>query len=46
MYPCAGRVDIKEKAGFRRLPFYCCALSLQPFENPLCAVDGTVFDLM
>ena len=39
-------LDIKEKAGFRRLPFHCCALSLQPFEDPLCANDGTVFDFM
>ena len=34
------------KRGFRRLPFHCCALSLQPFEVPLCTDDGHVFDLM
>lgn len=33
-------------AGFKRLPFYCCSLSLQPFEHPVCTTDGTVFDLM
>merc|ERR1712228_483404 len=27
------------------LPFYCCALSLQPFEHPYCTKDGYVFDL-
>ncbi|KAJ8312272.1 hypothetical protein KUTeg_009645 [Tegillarca granosa] len=31
---------------FRRLPFHCCSLSLQPFENPLCTKEGVVFDLM
>ena len=33
-------------AGFKRLPFHCCALSLQPFENPY--VDpktGVVYEL-
>ena len=34
------------KKGFRRLPFHCCALSLQPFEVPLCTADGHIFDLM
>ncbi|KAI9257928.1 peptidyl-prolyl cis-trans isomerase-like 2 [Sporodiniella umbellata] len=33
-------------AGFKRLPFYCCSLSLQPFEHPVCTPDGIVFDLM
>lgn len=31
---------------FRRLPFDCCCLSLQPFENPLCTKEGVIFDLM
>lgn len=31
---------------FRRLPFNFCAISLQPFENPVCTNDGTVFDLL
>eukprot|EP00842_Homolaphlyctis_polyrhiza_P004324 jgi/Hompol1/4893/HPOL_001036-RA len=31
---------------FKRLPFSCCALSLQPFENPMCTPDGTIFDLI
>ncbi|RKP05281.1 cyclophilin-like domain-containing protein, partial [Thamnocephalis sphaerospora] len=33
------------KQGFRRLPFDCCALSLRPFEHPVCTKDGIVFDL-
>ncbi|OZJ05976.1 hypothetical protein BZG36_01215 [Bifiguratus adelaidae] len=33
-------------AGFKRLPFYCCALSLQPFEHPVCTDEGIVFDLL
>ncbi|XP_055340132.1 RING-type E3 ubiquitin-protein ligase PPIL2-like isoform X2 [Paramacrobiotus metropolitanus] len=31
---------------FRRLPFYACAISLQPFENPYVSPDGFVFDLV
>ncbi|KAL5017067.1 hypothetical protein ScPMuIL_006656 [Solemya velum] len=31
---------------FRRLPFTCCSLSMQPFENPLCTNEGIIFDLM
>lgn len=27
-------------AEFRRLPFDCCALSLQPFEHPVCTAAG------
>ncbi|RDA93347.1 hypothetical protein CP533_0321 [Ophiocordyceps camponoti-saundersi (nom. inval.)] len=30
---------------FRRLPFNYCAASLQPFKNPVCTPDGTVFDV-
>ncbi|KAK1769257.1 hypothetical protein QBC33DRAFT_532780 [Phialemonium atrogriseum] len=32
-------------ANFRRLPFNYCAASLQPFKNPVCTPDGTVFDV-
>ena len=28
------------------LPFDCCALSLQPFETPVCTPDGIIFDLL
>ncbi|KAI9028515.1 peptidyl-prolyl cis-trans isomerase-like 2 [Hyaloraphidium curvatum] len=32
---------------FKRLPFYACALSLQPFENPMMDPrDGSVYDLV
>lgn len=31
---------------FKRLPFYCCALTFTPFEVPVCTVDGSVFELM
>ncbi|KAI0127427.1 peptidyl-prolyl cis-trans isomerase-like 2 [Xylariales sp. AK1849] len=30
---------------FKRLPFNFCAASLQPFKNPVCTSDGTIFDL-
>ncbi|KAI5287798.1 Peptidyl-prolyl cis-trans isomerase cyp8, partial [Ascosphaera atra] len=34
-------------ATFRRLPFNYCALSLQPFNHPVCTPDGSaIFDLV
>lgn len=30
---------------FKRLPFNYCAASLQPFKNPVCTADGTIFDV-
>ncbi|CEG69871.1 Putative Peptidyl-prolyl cis-trans isomerase-like 2 [Rhizopus microsporus] len=36
----------KSSGGFKRLPFYCCSLSLQPFEHPVCTPEGIVFDLV
>ncbi|KAI9293942.1 cyclophilin-like protein [Neoconidiobolus thromboides FSU 785] len=35
----------KQEIGFKRLPFYCCAISLQPFETPYATPEGHVFDL-
>lgn len=28
------------------MPFYCCALSLAPFEDPVCTPEGHVFDIL
>lgn len=33
-------------AAFRRLPFQCCAISFQPFEDPVCTPDGTIMDII
>ncbi|KAL5406789.1 hypothetical protein PMIN06_007158 [Paraphaeosphaeria minitans] len=30
---------------FRRLPYNYCAVSLQPFTDPVCTPSGTIFDL-
>ncbi|KAL8865422.1 MAG: hypothetical protein Q9174_006894, partial [Haloplaca sp. 1 TL-2023] len=30
---------------FKRLPYNFCAISLQPFEHPVCSPQGTIFDL-
>lgn len=30
---------------FRRLPYNYCAVSLQPFADPVCTPSGTIFDL-
>ena len=32
-------------ASFRRLPFNFCAASLQPFKNPVCTAEGTIYDV-
>ncbi|KAI5928741.1 hypothetical protein F4810DRAFT_645153 [Camillea tinctor] len=32
-------------ASFKRLPFNFCAASLQPFKNPVCTPNGTIFDV-
>jgi peptidyl-prolyl cis-trans isomerase-like protein 2 len=29
-----------------RLPFNCCALSLQPYENPVCCPEGSIFETL
>lgn len=42
----SGTTGRQRGEGFRRLPFYCCSLSLQPFEHPVCTEEGIVFDLM
>ena len=31
-------------ASFRRLPYNFCALSLQPFQTPVCTPEGQIFD--
>ncbi|XP_074297890.1 peptidyl-prolyl cis-trans isomerase CYP65-like [Silene latifolia] len=31
---------------FKRLPFYCCALTFTPFDIPVCTKYGCVFDTM
>jgi len=33
-------------AVFKRLPFHCCAISFQPFEDPVCTPDGTTMDII
>uniref|UniRef100_A0A915Q8C6 RING-type E3 ubiquitin-protein ligase PPIL2 n=1 Tax=Setaria digitata TaxID=48799 RepID=A0A915Q8C6_9BILA len=34
-----------QRALFKRLPITHCALSLRPFEDPVCSQDGIIFDL-
>lgn len=41
-----GKKKSVSTAEFKRLPFFCCSLSMQPFENPYCTADGVVFDLL
>ncbi len=30
---------------FQRLPFHCCAITFQRFEDPVATEDGTVYDV-
>ncbi|KAL5612994.1 hypothetical protein BROUX41_003929 [Berkeleyomyces rouxiae] len=41
----AGTSRIRPEGSFRRLPFNFCAASLQPFKNPVCTPNGTIFDV-
>ncbi|KAB2051917.1 hypothetical protein ES319_A12G085100v1 [Gossypium barbadense] len=41
-----GAKSKENRTPFKRLPFYCCALTFTPFELPVCTKDGSVFDLM
>ncbi|KAK1832302.1 putative cyclophilin type peptidyl-prolyl cis-trans isomerase [Podospora conica] len=41
----ASRSSNSSAASFKRLPFNFCAASLQPFKNPVCTPDGTIFDV-
>ncbi|CAM6115559.1 unnamed protein product [Calypogeia fissa] len=34
------------KTPYKRLPFYCCALTFTPFEEPMCTDEGHVFDIL
>ncbi|PWN52921.1 hypothetical protein IE53DRAFT_384635 [Violaceomyces palustris] len=41
-----GASSKKAETGYQRLPFDCCAISLQPWTNPVCSKeDGTIFEL-
>lgn len=36
----------KEEVTYKKLPFDCCALSLKPYNDPVCTPDGIIFDLL
>jgi peptidyl-prolyl cis-trans isomerase-like protein 2 len=41
-----GKKDTPEKRlGYRPLPFYCCSLSLQPWETPVVTQEGLIYDI-
>ncbi|ORY76029.1 peptidyl-prolyl cis-trans isomerase cyp8 [Protomyces lactucae-debilis] len=46
----SGIATKKTASKYRKLPFYYCALTLQPWEHPVCHVDeqgqATLFDLL
>lgn len=40
-----GKKTAGTRHAFKKLPFQCCSLSLRPFEDPVCTVEGHVFDI-
>ncbi|KAL6067857.1 RING-type E3 ubiquitin transferase [Balamuthia mandrillaris] len=40
------RANERKANPFQPLPFYCCALSLHPFETPVATKEGLVFDIL
>jgi peptidyl-prolyl cis-trans isomerase-like protein 2 len=48
-YSASAGSNVSQKApnsaSFKRLPFNFCAASLQPFLNPVCTPEGTIFDV-
>lgn len=48
-YSASAGSNVSQKApnssSFKRLPFNFCAASLQPFKNPVCTTEGTIFDV-
>eukprot|EP00919_Chromeraceae_sp_WS-2016_P060090 GHVR01142753.1.p1 GENE.GHVR01142753.1~~GHVR01142753.1.p1 ORF type:complete len:267 (-),score=94.94 GHVR01142753.1:135-935(-) len=36
----------KKTTPFKALPFYCCGLTLLPFDDPVCTSDGIVYNKM
>ncbi|EFJ34420.1 ubiquitin-protein ligase, PUB49 [Selaginella moellendorffii] len=41
-----GAKDRDVRLPFKRLPYYCCALTFTPFSDPMCTKEGHVFELM
>ena len=41
-----GRLQNALNPDFKRLPFHCCAISFQPFEDPVCTPDGIIMDII
>lgn len=41
-----GGAKSKEVVPFKRLPYFCCALTFTPFEDPVCTIDGSVFEIL
>eukprot|EP01113_Clastostelium_recurvatum_P004045 TRINITY_DN11794_c0_g1_i1.p1 TRINITY_DN11794_c0_g1~~TRINITY_DN11794_c0_g1_i1.p1 ORF type:complete len:563 (+),score=185.37 TRINITY_DN11794_c0_g1_i1:30-1691(+) len=41
-----GKVAGERKNPFQKLPYDCCALSLTPFEDPVCTEDGIVYEIL
>jgi peptidyl-prolyl cis-trans isomerase-like protein 2 len=44
-YEWGGKKD-PIKTPYSKLPYNCCALSLLPFENPICTKEGIIFDIV
>ncbi|CAL8091312.1 unnamed protein product [Calicophoron daubneyi] len=40
-----GKRATESSRRFKRLPFYCCSITFQPFNTPYCTKEGIIFDL-
>jgi peptidyl-prolyl cis-trans isomerase-like protein 2 len=40
-----GAKSKENRTPFKSLPYYCCALTFLPFEDPVCTIDGSVFEI-
>ncbi|EFA84395.1 cyclophilin-type peptidylprolyl cis-trans isomerase [Heterostelium album PN500] len=41
-----GKKDGEKRSNEKPLPYYCCSLSLQPFDDPMCTLDGNLYEML
>jgi len=40
------KVEREKRLPQKALQFFCCNLTLQPWTDPVCTIDGTIYDLV
>ncbi|GAM28255.1 hypothetical protein SAMD00019534_114310, partial [Acytostelium subglobosum LB1] len=41
-----GKKEGEKRSNEKPLPYYCCSLSLQPFDDPMCTPDGNIYEML